>query len=168
MEISEFIGFLLMAIILLVPFASIYLTLHILSWGERKSLFLDSWFVFLTWIFSGFVVYIFCISAEYGFHKLFTVNPFFTFYPLTIAANIFSIAAVLKIRRNKKVISVVNEIKAEDFSEKNIRSVWQTSIAVSILTMAVTISLVMFVGDISKRNRNQTSPTSNGGNISFE
>ena len=88
MEPNDFIPFLMMIIILLVPLVWIYLILYTLNWGGRKSLFSDSWIIFITWLVSSLGVYIFCLSAEFGFYKLFHGNIYVTFFPFTVIANI--------------------------------------------------------------------------------
>ena len=73
----------MMTIILFAPLVWIYLILYTLNWGERKRLFSDSWIVFITWLVSSLGVYIFGLSAEFGFYKLFHGNVpvnIFSFY----------------------------------------------------------------------------------------
>lgn len=154
MEINDFIPFLMMIIILFVPLVWIYLILYTLNWGERESLFSDSWIVFITWLISSLGVYIFCLSAEFGFYKLFHNNIYVTFFPFTLTANIISIAAVLKSRDKKKNLSIVADSNEEKFEKTDNGKIWKTSAIVSILTLAMFVSLSMFVDDISKRIEN--------------
>ncbi|CAN5630852.1 hypothetical protein BH20ACI4_BH20ACI4_13480 [soil metagenome] len=159
MEISDFAPFLLMTIFLFVPLMWIYLILYTLNWGERKNLFLDSWVVFLAWIFSGLAVWIFCISAEFGFYKLFHPNLYVTFFSFTILANVFSIAAVLKTREKKKNLSILSD-SDKNIKQPDIQKIWRTSVIVSLLTLAMMTSLVMFVGNISAKME-KSNPNAN-------
>lgn len=58
---KDFAGFILMSLVWCFPFGFIYLVLHLLNWNERKNLFSDSWFVYLTWIISSLIGYVVCI-----------------------------------------------------------------------------------------------------------
>ena len=166
MEGSDFLPFLSLTVFVFIPFAWIYLILYTLNWNEKKNLFLDSWVVFLAFIFSCFGVWLFCLSPEFGFYKLFSSNIYVTFFPFAIFTSFFSIAIALKTRQRKRNLSIVGD-SDEIVKSKNTGNIWLTSLIVSILTLAMMTGLVMFVGDISKRVRNETKPKSNGGYISF-
>ena len=50
---NDFISLTAMLGIMIFPFAIIFLLLMIFNWNERKSLFADSWFVYLAWLVFG-------------------------------------------------------------------------------------------------------------------
>ena len=98
METGDFIWYLLMAIILFVPFAWIYFILYTLNWDQRKNLFSDSWIVFITLLISSFAVIFVFLLADVSFRRYFYLADPVTFFLLTVLANIFSIVTVLTSR----------------------------------------------------------------------
>ena len=74
-----------------------------------------------------------------------------TFFPFTFIANILSIAAVLKSRERKKNLSIVADSNEEKIQKIGNGKIWKTAAIVSILTLAMVVSLFMFIGDITTR-----------------
>lgn len=150
MDTEGFFWLLSIAFILFVPLAWIYFILYTLNWDQRKNLFSDSWIIFITLLISSFAVIFVFLLADANFYRYFyLVNPV-TFFLLIVLANIFSIVAVLT-SRVKKNLSIAADLNEEEGSKPDISKIWQTSVIVTLLNLAMVVSLVMFVKDITTR-----------------
>lgn len=159
METGDFFWLLSIVIIPFVPLAWNYFILYTLNWDQRKNLFSDSWIIFITWFVSSLIAAVVILILDARFHDAFyLVNPV-SFFLLLVAANIFSIIAVLKSREKKKLsiaddlnrLSIGSELNKELSLGISNRKILQTSVIVTLLNLAMIISLVMFVKDIRTR-----------------
>lgn len=162
---EDFKIFLSAILVLCLPFGSIYLTLNILNWNEKKNLFLDSWFVFLTCVFSSLLV--FCIYAVTAFSFRYLGGfVYFVFFIFSIViANIFAIAGVLYLRSREKKLSILTDYKDENIQRPNIKKIFQTSASVSFLIFALVVGLFFLLEYDNERLEKQKQQ--NRGKISF-
>ncbi len=149
---EDFAGFILTILICCFPFGFIYLVLNLLNWNERKNLFSDSWFVYLTWIVSSLFGYVVCELIGQRFFRyqsefVALVSIIFSM----ILVNICAIAGVLYLRTRKQETSNITNYNDEEIKKPNTKKIWQTSVVVSISTLFFVYSLTMAVNDISER-----------------
>src|SRR5687767_2049172 len=105
---NDFISLTAMLGIMIFPFAFIFLLLMVFNWNERKSLFSDSWFVYLAWMLFGALTALAGLIAYDNFRIEETAPIMATFCLLIIVIQSSGIAAVLFWRsRPKNVTSLV-------------------------------------------------------------
>lgn len=176
MEAGDFIWYLLMVIVLFVPLAWNYFILYTLNWNQRKNLFSDSWIVFISWFISSLFVLILIAFFDARFYDYpYLVNPV-SFVLLLVSANIFSITAVLKSREKKKltIVDYLSRLPSSRSLNESIslgisnRKILQTAAIVAFLNLAMIISLVMFVKEISTRTKEEINWRQNFNYVSFE
>lgn len=171
---EDFVLFLTMLLILIFPFGFIYLILYGLNWNERKNLLLNSWFAFLAWLLSGFLVFFTYALIEHNFGRFlrelidrkfgdFGKYAFLIFFVFSfIVINICAIAGTLYLKGSeKKVLSMTNcdDKKSE---KPSIKKIWQTSAIVSILTIMMTISLFLALKDVAEKLEKENPKNKNG------
>jgi hypothetical protein len=153
LEFRDFIGLLILAIMLLTPLVSIYLTLETLNWNEGKNLFSISWAVFFVWLVSSFSAVLICALVDHKFRLLNDSNFYFFLIPSTAILNIFSIAGFfsLKSRDREKGTFVIDSSEIENSRKVNNRNIFQTSVIISIITLSIVMSLFLFLKNVEPK-----------------
>lgn len=168
MDTNNLVNFLMWAMILFGPLIWIYLILHTLNWNRRKNLFSDSWIVFIVLLVSSFAVFFAFLIADVNFYGLLHLSLPVLFLLILIAVNTFSVAAVLNYRESKRIVSIVDNPSEETNEKTGNVKIFRTSAIVSILTIAMVISLVMFVNEISTKTKEEIKPSFNSDYTVYE
>lgn len=156
---KDFAGFILMILICCFPFGFIYLVLNLLNWNEKKTLFSDSWFIYLTWIVSSLFGYVICLLIGQKFLRYQSEFAALASIIFSIVlTNICAIAGVLYLRTRKQETNIIRNYNDEEIHNPNIKKIWQTSMIVSISTLVFVITLVMAVTDVSEKWERQRNP----------
>lgn len=153
LEPKDFIGLLIMAVILIIPLVSIYLTLKTLKWNEGKKLFSTSWALFFVWIFSGLFAVLICAVVADNL-SVFQDKTFFVLLIISLLiVNTVSIAGILNFTNDKSEENLLS-IESNN-NNKNYRAeykkIFKVSAIVSVITLAVFSSLIFFLIDIDSK-----------------
>jgi hypothetical protein len=145
MDIQDFGGFAAMALFLCCPLIPIYLTLELLNWNQRTKLFLDSWYVYLSWLVSSLIVGILTIYFD-GFE---------TFWAVLLVVNTLVVAATLswtvKAKRTSGIFDSGGEINLLDGEQKIFRTSFFVS-TITTLAMIAVFSAATGIGNLIKKN----------------
>jgi hypothetical protein len=158
---NDFISLTAMLGFMFFPFAFIFLILMVFNWNGKKSLFSDSWFVYLAWILFGTLAGLAGLIADEKFRIETTAPIMASFYISIIIIQSSGIAAVLFWRsRPKNMTSLVygTEVNSD---VPRARKIWKTAFLVTILTFLMMLGLVTAIEDLD----NKLSPKNNG--VSF-
>ena len=138
MEMQDLSVFAVMALFLCCPLFPIYLTLKVFNWNQRKKLFLDSWFVYLTSLVSSLLVGIFTLYF----------NSFRAGWFILVIVNTLAIATTLSwTNKEKKALNIFEEEIEGDFANSK-QKTWKTAISVSIITIMTLLVLFYVVSGI--------------------
>ena len=145
-----------MFLFLIFPFSIIYLLLSTLNWNEKKTLFLDSWFIFLAWLLSSLsVAFTYLLSDDY-FRYTGGIIYHTCFVPLVIVllivTNSCAIAGVLYLRSRSKNTASITNSNTEEMQKPSIKKIWQTSSTISLLTLLMFTILLMAIKDINEKS----------------
>lgn len=134
MDIQDLAGFTVLALLLCCPLIPIYLTLKLLDWNQQAKLFLDSWFVYLSWLVSGLLVLLVAIYFD----------SFWAFWAILIIVNTLAVAATLRWTiKAKKTTTIFADERGENLADGK-QKIMRTSFFISIITI-LTMFAVFFV-----------------------
>ena len=160
---EDFVLFLTMLLILIFPFGFIYLILYGLNWNESKNLLSDSWFAFLAWLLSGFLMFFVYILIENNFGRFLRESIdrkfgdsgkyfFLVFFVISlVVVNICAIAGTLYLRSGEKKTLFITNYGDKKSEKPSVKNIWRTSAIVSVLTIMMTISLFFALKDIGEK-----------------
>ena len=157
----NFISFAALLGIMTFPFAIIFLILVSLNWNQRKSLFSDSWFVYLAWIFFGLLTMLAGLILDNEFFITETAPIMTAFYLSIIIVQAFGIAAVLCWRSRQKNLPSLIYMSEVIPDAPQSQKIWKTAFLISILTFLMVLGLVIALEDIDSK----INPRNN--NVSF-
>lgn len=133
-----------------VPFAAIYLILNAIKWNEKKSIFLDCWFVYLGWMVSGIIGF---LAFEYV-TRIFPIEGKFIFRTPIIPIVIFQtclLTAILYIRcRPQKEFSLQFRKKGSG-EPPSLQKICETAFLISILTSLITWGLIAILAAMTDK-----------------
>lgn len=144
MDIQDLGGFAVAALFLCSPLIPIYLTLKLLNWNQKTRLFLDSWFVYLSYLVSSLLALTVAIY----------LNNFRLFWAILIIVNILTVAATLKwTTKEKKMPDIFADRSGESLVYEK-QEIWRISFFISIimlLTMFAVFSVATGIDNLIKR-----------------
>ena len=168
MKMNNLIDFLMTTMILFGPLIWIYLILYTLNWNQRENLLSDSWIIFIVLLISSFAVFFAFLIADANFYGFSNLRIPLLFLLVLIVINTFSVAAVLNHRENKKNISIADNSNKEINQNTGNQKILMTSAIISILTIAMVSSLIIFVNEISTIRIEEKSRRSDSGYAVYE
>lgn len=164
---EDFGWFLILTLICFLPFSGIYLLLYTLDWNEKKNLFSDSWFVFLTWLFTSISIFIFYEINRFNFHSIRGFGLYSLVFVSIIVVNIFAIAGVLYLRSRKEKSLIITNYNDEKLEVPNLLKTLRTSAIVSFLTLMMVVSLFLALEDFDKRFKKDEPINQDGVSFGF-
>ena len=138
MEIQDLTAFVFYTLFLGCPLGSIYLTLKMFDWNQKRKLFSDSWLVYLTWLISSLLVT--------GLAAFFNVgNSFINFLIVIVVlliVNSLTIATTLSWIGKVKKIADIFDVENEENAPESKQKILKASISISIVTILTVLTLL--------------------------
>lgn len=125
MDIQDLTGLAAAALVLCCPLIPIYLTLKLFDWNQKAKLFLDSWFVYLSWLVSGLLVLI--VAAYF--------DSFRAFWAILIIVNTVAVATTLRWTIKAKETPDIFADEGGEILIDGKQKIWRTSFFISIITI---------------------------------
>ena len=148
MDTQDFVGFAFMALVMCFPFSSIYLVLKLLRWNPQGRLFSDSWFVYLSWLFSSFLVAL--LTNAFQHFPIAMIILIFA-NTLTIALTLWGIS---NLRKKEDISNNIFGREDKEIVIENKQKIWKTSFLVSIsavLTVLAIFTIIIFAENLIER-----------------
>lgn len=139
-ELSDLATFAAFLAMILPSYGAVFYVLKRTGWGERKSLFLDTWKVWLAWIISGLTLLITGLVIADNVRGISGSLWLIVMFPAVLGGTILAIASVLKVALRFKVDPSIWGVDAVPI--RPTLPVWKTSVLASVLAMATFISLL--------------------------
>jgi hypothetical protein len=153
MELADFSYFVL-APIMLIPLAAVYLTLRQMKWESRSGLFLDSWYVWLVWLVSTIFSYV-ALGVFTDMAGVYWHIPVFWWIVSSLVAIflsdffVISIFVLLLSRRNRSTTTHIidSPIEAGSTPPRVTRIAFVTTIA-AVTSLIISFGLASIIGAV--------------------